>query len=93
MKYTIGCDFVQAYIPDNEEGVKALHGIYLAWEQRLLFKVGTSLTNGMVRARMFVLIRNVFTPSIYGTFSSRNLFTSLLVLKGKCLARKKIYTG
>ena len=29
-----------SYIP------RALHGLYLAWEQRLLFTVGTSMTTG-----------------------------------------------
>jgi len=36
-----------AFLPDNQEGRKALHGLYLAWEQRLLFTVGRSITNGM----------------------------------------------
>jgi len=36
-----------AFLPDNKEGLKALHGLYLAWEQRLLFTVGRSITNGM----------------------------------------------
>lgn len=33
-----------AYLPDSPEGLEALHGLYLAWEQRLLFTVGRSLT-------------------------------------------------
>lgn len=33
-----------AYLPDTPDGCRALHGLYLAWEQRLLFTVGTSLT-------------------------------------------------
>jgi len=36
-----------AFLPDNQEGIKALHGLYLAWEQRLLFTVGRSITTGM----------------------------------------------
>jgi len=36
-----------AFLPDNQEGVKALHGLYMAWEQRLLFTVGKSITTGM----------------------------------------------
>jgi len=35
-----------AFLPDNQEGLKALHGLYLAWEQRLLFTVGRSITTG-----------------------------------------------
>eukprot|EP00090_Calanus_glacialis_P027044 TRINITY_DN42554_c0_g1_i1.p1 TRINITY_DN42554_c0_g1~~TRINITY_DN42554_c0_g1_i1.p1 ORF type:complete len:423 (-),score=111.40 TRINITY_DN42554_c0_g1_i1:159-1427(-) len=35
-----------AFLPDNNEGLKALHGLYLAWEQRLLFTVGRSITTG-----------------------------------------------
>jgi len=35
-----------AYLPDSEEGVAALHGLYLAWQQRLLFTVGRSITTG-----------------------------------------------
>ncbi|XP_023348587.1 uncharacterized protein LOC111717321 isoform X2 [Eurytemora carolleeae] len=34
----------QAYLPDSPEGLKALHGIYLAWENRLMFTVGQSVT-------------------------------------------------
>ena len=37
----------KAYLPDNKEGEMALHGIYMAWNQRLLFTIGTSLTTGM----------------------------------------------
>jgi len=36
----------QAYLPDTPDGCRALHGLYLAWEQRLLFTVGTSMTTG-----------------------------------------------
>jgi len=36
-----------AYLPDNADGLKALHGLYLAWEQRLLFTIGRSITTGM----------------------------------------------
>jgi len=36
----------QAYLPDTPEGLRALHGLYLAWSQRLVFTVGTSLTTG-----------------------------------------------
>lgn len=36
-----------AFLPDNPEGVRALHGLYIAWDQRLLFTVGRSLTTGM----------------------------------------------
>jgi len=35
-----------AYLPDTPDGRRALHGLYLAWEQRLLFTVGTSMTTG-----------------------------------------------
>jgi len=35
-----------AYLPNNQEGVQALHGLYIAWEQRLMFTVGRSITNG-----------------------------------------------
>eukprot|EP00092_Neocalanus_flemingeri_P017470 GFUD01018898.1.p1 GENE.GFUD01018898.1~~GFUD01018898.1.p1 ORF type:complete len:454 (+),score=103.49 GFUD01018898.1:200-1363(+) len=35
-----------AFLPDNQEGQQALHGLYLAWEQRLLFTVGRSITTG-----------------------------------------------
>jgi len=35
-----------AFLPDSTDGVKALHGLYLAWEQRLLFTVGRSITTG-----------------------------------------------
>merc|ERR1719323_456301 len=36
-----------AYLPDNKDGELALHGIYMAWNQRFLFTVGTSVTSGM----------------------------------------------
>ena len=35
-----------AYLPDTPDGCRALHGLYLAWEQRLLFTVGTSMSSG-----------------------------------------------
>jgi len=35
-----------AYLPDSEMGVKMLHGIYMAWEQRVMFTVGRSVTTG-----------------------------------------------
>jgi len=35
-----------AYLPDTPDGCRALHGLYLAWKQRLLFTVGTSMTSG-----------------------------------------------
>jgi len=35
-----------AYLPDTPDGCRALHGLYLAWKQRLLFTVGTSMTTG-----------------------------------------------
>lgn len=37
----------RAWLPDTREGLMALHGIYLAWDQRIMFTVGTSLTTGM----------------------------------------------
>jgi len=36
-----------AYLPDSQDGERALHGLYLAWKQRLLFTVGRSLTTGL----------------------------------------------
>jgi len=36
-----------AYLPDNKDGEMALHGIYMAWNQRMLFTIGTSITTGM----------------------------------------------
>merc|ERR1712107_195522 len=37
--FVIFCNPLQHFFPR-----RALHGLYLAWEQRLLFTVGTSLT-------------------------------------------------
>jgi len=34
----------KAYLPDSREGIRALYGLYKAWEQRLIFTVGRSLT-------------------------------------------------
>jgi len=36
-----------AYLPDSPEGLEMLHGLYIAWEQRVLFTVGTSITSGL----------------------------------------------
>ena len=36
----------QAFLPDTEQGETALHGVYLAWAQRLMFTVGRSITTG-----------------------------------------------
>jgi len=36
----------KAYLPDNPDGRKILGLIELAWERRLLFRVGTSVTTG-----------------------------------------------
>lgn len=33
-----------AYLPDSCQGERALHGVYLAWSQRLMFTVGRSIT-------------------------------------------------
>ena len=30
----------KAYLPDNKEGEMALHGVYMAWNNRLMFTVG-----------------------------------------------------
>ena len=30
----------KGYLPDNREGELALHGIYMAWNQRFLFTIG-----------------------------------------------------
>ncbi len=40
--------FTQAYLPDTSEGERALHGLYQAWTQRVLFTVGRSQTTGRV---------------------------------------------
>jgi len=37
----------KGYLPDNREGELALHGIYMAWNQRFLFTIGQSVTTGM----------------------------------------------
>ena len=34
-------------ISDTVEGEEALHGIYLAWAQRLMFTVGRSISTGL----------------------------------------------
>jgi len=35
-----------AFLPDNRQGLEMLHGLYIAFQQRLMFTVGTSLTTG-----------------------------------------------
>lgn len=35
-----------AYLPDCEAGVNMLHGIYIAWQQKVMFTVGRSITTG-----------------------------------------------
>jgi deltex-like protein len=35
-----------AFLPDSPAGERALHGLYLAWQQRLIFTVGQSITTG-----------------------------------------------
>lgn len=37
----------KAYLPLTGEGEQALHGLYQAWQQRVLFTVGRSQTTGM----------------------------------------------
>merc|ERR1712059_30438 len=39
-----------AFLPDSPEGVRLLHGLYLAWNLRVLFTVGTSRTTGRQNA-------------------------------------------
>lgn len=36
----------KAYLPDTSDGERALHGLYLAFKQRVLFTVGLSQTSG-----------------------------------------------
>jgi len=36
-----------AYLPDSPEGIDAMHGIYVAWQQKLIFTVGRSITNSL----------------------------------------------
>jgi len=35
-----------AYLPDCDAGVRMLHGIYIAWQQKVMFTVGRSITTG-----------------------------------------------
>lgn len=37
----------EAYLPDNQEGNEVLNLLRMAWDQKLLFTVGQSLTTGM----------------------------------------------
>jgi hypothetical protein len=61
---------LQAYLPDTSEGERALHGLYQAWTQRVLFTVGRSQTTGRVSftedERFFVcLIRCLGSASLW----------------------------
>ena len=42
----ISCTLTLNFTPTLPSSCRALHGLYLAWAQRLLFTVGTSLTTG-----------------------------------------------
>ena len=45
---SVSFSILQAYLPDSEAGVKMLHGVYIAWSQRVMFTVGRSITTGRV---------------------------------------------
>ena len=45
---SVSFSILQAYLPDSEAGVKMLHGVYIAWAQRVMFTVGRSVTTGRV---------------------------------------------
>ncbi|XP_042864135.1 probable E3 ubiquitin-protein ligase DTX2 isoform X2 [Penaeus japonicus] len=36
-----------AFLPDNERGNKVLHMLEVAWQRRLIFTIGTSITSGL----------------------------------------------
>lgn len=39
-----------AYLPDNKEGNEVLRLLQIAWERRLTFTIGTSVTSGATNA-------------------------------------------
>lgn len=65
-----------AYLPYTKEGEDVLNLLKIAWDRRLLFSVGTSITTGRRD-----VVTYVFSHDCYASFSSVDV-RSLLCLEG-----------